>query len=29
MKSFTNANARDLEHVVTLVQQAHREGRAV
>jgi len=28
MKSFVNSNARDLQHAVTLAQQAHRDGRA-
>jgi xanthine dehydrogenase YagS FAD-binding subunit len=28
MKSFTNANARDLQHAATLAQQAHRDGKA-
>ena len=28
MKSFTNHNARDLQHAVTLGQQARREGKA-
>ena len=27
MKSFTNSNARDLQHAVTLAQQTHRQGR--
>lgn len=27
MKTFVNANARDLQQAVTLVQQAHRDGR--
>ena len=29
MKSFSNANARDVQHAVTLAQQARREGRSV
>jgi xanthine dehydrogenase YagS FAD-binding subunit len=29
MKAFTNANPRDLKSAVTLVQQAHRDGRSV
>jgi xanthine dehydrogenase YagS FAD-binding subunit len=28
MKTFTNANARDLHEAVTLAQQAHRDGRS-
>jgi xanthine dehydrogenase YagS FAD-binding subunit len=28
MKAFTNANARDLQHAVTLAQQAQRDGGA-
>ena len=28
MKTFTNANARDLQQAVTLAQQAHRAGRS-
>jgi xanthine dehydrogenase YagS FAD-binding subunit len=27
MKSFTNAGARDVRHAVTLLQQAHKDGR--
>jgi xanthine dehydrogenase YagS FAD-binding subunit len=29
MKNFANANARDLQHAVTLVAQARRDGRTV
>jgi xanthine dehydrogenase YagS FAD-binding subunit len=29
MKTFANANARDLHEAVTLAQQAHRDGRSV
>ncbi|PYS50835.1 MAG: molybdopterin dehydrogenase [Acidobacteria bacterium] len=28
MKTFANANARDLQHAVNLVQQTHQDGRA-
>ena len=29
MKSFTNANPRDLAHAVTIVKQAHQDGKVV
>ena len=27
MKTFTNANPRDLPHALALIQQAHADGR--
>lgn len=29
MKSFTNANPRDLSHAITLLRQAHQDGKSV
>ena len=29
MRTFTNANARNLQEAVALAQEAHREGQAV